>query len=661
MVAEGVKNDGVTARMIGGHAVLTRGIAMEYTDDAERRALLLHSAYDTQTVRDMERPLLDRGVPLMRMAAQSVAHVAAGLLDDEDLALEDTSIVLLAGAGDNGGDGLFAAAMLAQEGASVTAIAVGRSLHESGFAEFVRSGGKILVLDPAADIPGCASGFSAGEAGERLQTAISVASRAHLVIDAMTGIGVHGALRGIPAALAEALGRDGAVPDEPALPGRESSGDFPLIVAVDTPSGVGVDDGALPGPYIPATVTVTLGAMKPCAVLPPATFGCGRIELVDFGFDIDEVDPVVEVVDGTFASDAIRLPHVDDGKYSRGVVGLVTGSQRYPGAAVLTARAAARTNTGMIRYLGPERAQNMVLSAVPEVVLGKGHVQSWVIGSGVPSAGSAGADADAQRETIAALLKHYALNGDAASDDIAYDMPPIVVDAGALDLLPAHVPGQVVITPHAGEMALLLNRLEDEAVPPYEPEPLDKPLDEPSSLSARAGGATTDATDASHAEQGGVSHAGRPQHASASGSSRLTAQDVQSNPLACARRAHELTGATVLLKGAVTIVVDEDHTYVSGSAPAWLATAGAGDVLAGIVGALLAQQGEAITTAETAATGAYLHGQAAAIASESEQQGWQEPDLVGRTHRQRFMTLGHPIVAGDVIQAIPEAIADAIA
>ncbi|WP_223847873.1 bifunctional ADP-dependent NAD(P)H-hydrate dehydratase/NAD(P)H-hydrate epimerase [Bifidobacterium reuteri] len=648
---------------------------MEYTDDAERRALLLHSAYDTQTVRDMERPLLDRGVPLMRMAAQAVAHVAAGLLDDEDLALEDASIVLLAGAGDNGGDGLFGAAMLAQEGASVTAIAVGRSLHESGFAEFVRSGGKILVLDPAADIPGCASGFSAGEAGERLQTAISVASRAHLVIDAMTGIGVHGALRGIPAALAEALGRDGAIPDEPALPGRESSGDFPLIVAVDTPSGVGVDDGALPGPYIPATVTVTFGAMKPCAVLPPATFGCGRIDLVDFGFDIDEVEPAVEVVDGAFASDAIRLPHVDDGKYSRGVVGLVTGSQRYPGAAVLTARAAARTNTGMVQYLGPERAQNMVLSAMPEVVIGKGHVQSWVIGSGVPSAGAAGADADAQRETIAALLKHYALNGDAATDDIVYDMPPVVVDAGALDLLPARVPGQVVITPHAGEMASLLNRLEDEAssdaarnnsisrdIPSDEDvlphEQPDEPLDEPSSLSIRTGSTTPDGA---HAAHGVGSHAGRPQHASASGASRLTAQDVQSDPLACARRAHELTGATVLLKGAVTIVVDEDHTYVSGSAPAWLATAGSGDVLAGMVGALLAQQGEAITTAETAAAGAYLHGQAAAIASESEQQGWQEPDLIGRTHRQRFMTLGHPIVASDVIQAIPEAIADIIA
>ena len=133
------------------------------------------------------------------------------------------------------------------------------------------------------------------------------------------------------------------------------------------------------------------------------------------------------------------------------------------------------------------------------------------------------------------------------------------------------------------------------------------------------------------------------------------------NPLASAKRAHELTGATVLLKGAVTIVVDEDHVYASGSAPAWLGTAGAGDVLAGLTGALLAQQDDVAATGETVASAAYLHGLAAAIASESEQQGWQEPELIGREHRQRFMTLGHPIVAGDVAHAIPEAIADVIA
>ena len=132
---------------------------MEYTEDADRRELLLHSAYDSDTVRAMERPLLDKGVPLMRMAAQAAAHMAAGMLDDEDLALEDTSIVLLAGAGDNGGDGLFAAAALAQEGANVTAIAVGRSLHEAGFASFVRAGARCWCLIPRLIFPVARPGF----------------------------------------------------------------------------------------------------------------------------------------------------------------------------------------------------------------------------------------------------------------------------------------------------------------------------------------------------------------------------------------------------------------------------------------------------------------------------------------------------------------------
>ena len=73
-----------------------------------------------------------------------------------------------------------------------------------------------------------------------------------------------------------------------------------------------------------------------------------------------------------------------------------------------------------------------------------------------------GTDGDMQRDTIAALLKHYALGSEDENKD-AYDMPPIVVDAGALDLLPERVPGQVVITPHAGEMAKLLNRFETAA------------------------------------------------------------------------------------------------------------------------------------------------------------------------------------------------------
>lgn len=588
---------------------------MDVSDDADRLQTLLYSSYSADVVRQLERPLLDDGVPLMRMAASAVARVTLSLLDDEDLDVEDARVTVLAGAGDNGGDGLYAGAELAREGAQVTAVAVGRSLHEDAFRAFVRAGGRVLVLDPAADISGCTSGFSAGEAGERLQAAVECARGAHVVLDAMTGIGVVGALRGVAGTLASSLGMDGVLPDKPALPNNDPSADLPLVVAVDAPSGVGVDNGSLPGPYIPADVTVTFGAMKPCAMVPPASYACGRITLVDFGFDVDDAVPFAEMTDGDFVADSVRLPSLADGKYSRGVVGLVTGSARYPGAAVLSARAAACANVGMVRYLGPQRAQDMILSVLPEAVLGKGRVQSWVVGSGVPAEGDVASGDDMQRATIAALLDHYALeDGDGSRNERAEGMPPIVVDAGALDLLPCHVVPQVVITPHAGELAALLNRLD--------------------------------------ADMADV----------------VSRQWVEARPLRAALRAHELTGATVLLKGAVTIVVGADgdggdgntRIILSGRAPAWMATAGSGDVLAGVLGALLAQQDDMLSddpalVPEVAAAAAYMHGLAGAMASGSEQRGWHRPHLYGHAGKTPASAIGHPIVAGDVVAAVPRA------
>lgn len=579
---------------------------MDVSDDADRLQTLLYSSYSADVVRQLERPLLDDGVPLMRMAASAVARVTLSLLDDEDLDVEDARVTVLAGAGDNGGDGLYAGAELAREGAQVTAVAVGRSLHEDAFRAFVRAGGRVLVLDPAADISGCTSGFSAGEAGERLQAAVECARGAHVVLDAMTGIGVAGALRGVAGTLASSLGMDGVLPD------NDPSADLPLVVAVDAPSGVGVDDGSLPGPYIPADVTVTFGAMKPCAMVPPASYACGRITLVDFGFDVDDAVPFAEMTDGDFVADSVRLPSLADGKYSRGVVGLVTGSARYPGAAVLSARAAACANVGMVRYLGPQRAQDMILAVLPEAVLGKGRVQSWVVGSGVPAEGDVASGDDMQRATIAALLDHYALeDGDGSRNERAEGMPPIVVDAGALDLLPCHVVPQVVITPHAGELAALLNRLD--------------------------------------ADMADV----------------VSRQWVEARPLRAALRAHELTGATVLLKGAVTIVVGADgdgntRIILSGRAPAWMATAGSGDVLAGVLGALLAQQDDMLSddpalVPEVAAAAAYMHGLAGAMASGSEQRGWHRPHLYGHAGKTPASAIGHPIVAGDVVAAVPRA------
>ena len=85
------------------------------------------------------------------------------------------------------------------------------------------------------------------------------------------------------------------------------------------------------------------------------------------------------MTDGDFVTDSIRLPQLRTASIRVEWSDWVTGSARYPGAAVLSATAAARANTGMVRYLGPQRAQDMVLSSLPEAVIGKGRVQSWVV------------------------------------------------------------------------------------------------------------------------------------------------------------------------------------------------------------------------------------------------------------------------------------------
>ncbi len=191
------------------------------------------------------------------------------MIEDEGVALEESNIVLLAGSGDNGGDGLLPRRCWEQRRFGHRRRGRRARAHGEGFAAFVRAGGKVLILDPASEIPGCAAGFSAGEAGERLRAAVELAQHAHVIIDAMTGIGLSGALHGIAGTVASSLGVDGTIPDRTALPAGDSTGEFPLVVAVDVPSGVGVDDGAITGPYIPADVTVTFGALKPCLMLPP--------------------------------------------------------------------------------------------------------------------------------------------------------------------------------------------------------------------------------------------------------------------------------------------------------------------------------------------------------------------------------------------------------
>ncbi|MET0303913.1 MAG: ADP/ATP-dependent (S)-NAD(P)H-hydrate dehydratase [Microbacteriaceae bacterium] len=260
----------------------------------------------------------------------------------------------------------------------------------------------------------------------------------------------------------------------------------------------------------------------------------------------------------------IAVPDPSSDKYSRGVVGFVTGSTQYPGAAVLGVEAALRTGAGMVRYAGDERPSDLVLARRPEAVLSPGpelgRVQAWVLGSGQ--------DAEHRDEATSARLESALAAG-----------VPTVLDSGALDVID-RASGPVIITPHAGELARITG---------------------------------------------------------------LERASIEHDPERAARDAAARFGVTVLLKGHRTVVASPDGAVLAVTAPTtWLATAGSGDALAGILGALVATHHRALSHDGTAllplgAAAAMLHGRAGARAG-----------------------AGGPFTILDLCAAIPATIADAL-
>ena len=538
-------------------------------------------AFESSAVRAAEEPLLARGEPLMSRAAFALAVAAVRELREHPRVppapgrgraarpgLSRTRAVLLVGPGNNGGDTLFAGADLAARGVHVYAVLTGNRVHDAALAALRAAGGTVVACDGASSDPAIT-----------VAEVTSLVLSADLVLDGLLGIGGRGGLRG-PA-------RDVVRAAEAALTGRRL-GARPVVIAVDVPSGIGVDDGTASDAVLTADLTVTFGAAKPGLLLPPASARVGRIQVVDLGLDLSSTEPgarstVRRLTGADLAGRVLAPPPPGAHKYTRGVLGVVAGTQQFPGAAVLTVSGAIRAGVGMVRYLGARDVTAAVLQARPEAVPAGGRVQAWAVGPGIPGAPAVTDDASrAQQGRIRHALAQA--TGPRTADSVS-DPVPVVVDAGAIALLPDSCPAWVVITPHAGELAeLLRSRGED----------VERP-------------------------------------------------DIEAQPLAWARRARDLTGATVLLKGATTVVVGPGVAYAQADGPSWLATAGAGDVLTGLLGALLAAHSEAAVKdpglpALLAASAALLHGRAA--------------------HR---ANPGGPIAALDVAQALPATIAELLA
>jgi hydroxyethylthiazole kinase-like uncharacterized protein yjeF len=417
---------------------------------------------------------------------------------------------------------------------------------------------------------------------------------AELVLDGLLGIGGRGGLREPYSTLAGLVAQARAGD----LPGHPGTG--PSVVAVDLPSGIDADTGEVGGPAVRADVTVTFGTWKPGLLIDPGADHAGVVELVDIGLGPYLPVPAAAGFQAVDVAALLRQPPGDSDKYRRGVLGIVAGSERFTGAAALAVGGALRGGAGMVRLVSAGPAVAVVRQQWPEALItvtgdgpgagqevaAAGRVQAWGAGPGM------GTD-EAARHRLAAVL--------------ATDVP-VLVDADGLTLI-AQERGLLaraaptLLTPHAGELARLLGT-------------------DPAQVAAR-----------------------RLEHV---------------------RAAAAEFGVTVLLKGSTTVIAQpgppgtagpadppgpagDGAVLVNSTGTSWLATAGTGDVLSGLAGALLAQ---GLAAADAAAAAAFLHGIAARRAAAGT--GSAGAGLAGA--EPAGMGAGSPIAAGDVVHALPAAI-----
>jgi len=485
------------------------------------------AVYRVAEVRSAERALMATLPPgtLMARAAAGLARRCALALRDRFGGVYGRHVLLVVGAGDNGGDTLYAGALLARRGVAARALLLDpQRAHAGGLTALRASGGRVVT-----DVP----------------------SAVDMALDGIVGIGGHGPLRPPAAAAMEALARV-----------RASDGDRPTIIAVDLPSGVEADTGAVEDvtKAVAADITVTFGCLKPAHVVGAATRLAGFVELVDIGLGpFLPGRPLLRVPTAADIAAWWPVPDTDSDKYTRGVVGIATGSAATTGAAILGVSGASAGPAGMVRYAG--EAAPYVRDWHPAVLVSDrvadaGRVQAWVCGSGL------GTDDHARSELKGVLAAKVSLVLDADALTMIGD----VSTSEFADLLRAHH-APLVVTPHDREFARIA---------------------------------------------GGVPGADRVESAL-----RLAAK----------------MRATVLLKGDRTVVASPDGTtWVNPTGAPALATGGTGDVLAGLLGSLLAA---GLPADRAAISAAYVHG------------------LAGRAAARRG-----PVTATDVAAALPGAIAD---
>lgn len=486
----------------------------------------------------LDRASGERGVTveeLMENAGRAVARAATMIAGGA----YGRRAVVVCGKGNNGGDGLVAARHLERwgMGVSVVLMADAASLRDASalnFRRFANRGGRWRGNDP-----------------ELLDRELA---RADVVVDAIFGTGFRGSPEGD---LAEAI--------------RAINGGLAPAVAVDIPSGVEGETGAVRGEAVLADFTVTFGALKPGVVFFPGAAHAGELEVADIGFPPNLVRTDLWLAERGDVARLLKPRDPESHKRAAGAVLVLAGSRAMTGAAILTATAAYRAGAGLVTLAVPEGILPVVEGAIaeatflplPETEEGSVSEEAWPVireRLGEVESAAVGPGLTTEPSTVE-LVRRV----------VAESPVPFVLDADGLNAfagrgtLLAERASDAVLTPHAGEFGRLTG---------------------------------------------------------------LTSAEVLEDRVGHARKAAAEFRCPVLLKGSRTVIAEPDgRAVVSPTGGPFLATGGTGDVLTGAIAAFIAR---GLGAADAALVGAYGHGLAGRLASDEMGEGTVASDVAAR-------------------------------
>lgn len=479
-------------------------------------------ALDVQAQNDYAMP----GILLMDNAAQAVAEAVHEALT----ALEGERVVIFCGGGNNGGDGLGAARWLQSYGVSVRAFVVGAALDAVQgdaaleLAMFTKAGGRVEALSTEDD----------------WVLAELAASKADVLVDTLLGTGFHGELEGDVLRACELLNKSEK-----------------YILAVDVPTGVNADNGAVSENAVRADHTVTMALVKTGLLLYPGREYCGDIELADISMPVKLVEEYQSDkyrLTDEIVRELLPLRKANAHKGDAGRVVICAGSPGYTGAAALASDAAVKAGAGLVSLYTPLSSRDVLAIKLTEVMVhGLLERMPGILGGGAASDVASSAEA-ADVLAIGPGLGTSESTQEAVRTILQKITTPVVIDADALTALAGHteilaaMQAQKVLTPHPGEMARLTG---------------------------------------------------------------LEIAEIEADRINVAKKYAEQWQAIVVLKGAPTVIGCPNGTvYVNSTGNSSLATGGSGDVLTGIIAGLAAQE---ISLQEAAICGVYLHGLAAEL------------------------------------------------